>query len=200
MKLATVLICFTSFFTSGALADECRDRFIELVTEKRNKGAVTINIEQWGKGALTSKNNFYYIGTGQWMTEMLEPENMAWTLVTNSIMYTSADKGKSWKKIRKMDSAGNEDTTVNVLKQSAQTTTGATCGKEALDGVMHDTVEAQYKSKAVNGLVKNKYWVNAETDWITKLYREVNINGSESFTTQIMTSTPDLKLPEPEGN
>lgn len=193
---ASVILLAT---TQPGLADPCKEKFAQLLIHGNGPHPVTIRITSEPKGGKVSKNDFFFKATGHWMTVMTEPANQPITLAYNNKMFTSADKGKSWKKVREMDSEKNRLDNIANQEENAKTIKNATCGEEMLDGVPHDTVEAdfdtvqQYKSSN-----HYKYWVNRESGWITKVTYASKSAGYESFTTQLLEKTPDLKLPMPE--
>ena len=182
-----------------SLAEPCKEKFAQLLIQGNGEHPVTIRITSEPKGGKVSKNDFFFKTTGHWMTVMTDPANQPITLAYNNKMYTSSDEGKSWKKVRDMDSEKNRLDNIKNQEANAKTIKNAACGEEMLDGILHDTVEAdfdtvqQYKSSN-----HYKYWVNRETGWITKATYDTKSSGYESFTTQLLEKTPDLKLPMPE--
>ncbi len=189
-------------FLASALpsqAEDCKDKFAQLMIHGNGMHPVTIRITSEPKGGKVSKNDFFFKATGHWMTVMTDPANQPITLAYNNKMYTSSDKGKSWKKVREMDSEKNRLDNIKNQEANSKTIKNAVCKEETLDGVMHDTVEAdfdtvqQYKSSN-----HYKYWVNRETGWVTKATYDSKSSGYESFTTQLIEKAPDLKLPMPE--
>ena len=181
------------------LAESCQEKFAQLLIHGNGPHPVTTRITSEPKGGKVSRNDFFFKTTGHWMTVMTEPANQPITLAYKNNMYTSSDKGKSWKKIREMDSEKNRLDNIRNQQANAKTIQNAACGEEMFDGVMHDTVEAdfdtvqQYKSSN-----HYKYWVNRETGWIPKVTFTSKSSGYESFTTQLVEKTPDLQLPTPE--
>ena len=148
---------------------------------------------------MKSENYHYSVGTDHWMTEMLKPSTMAWSLVYKNTMYTSPNKGKSWKKIRTLDSEQNKKDTTRNLVENAKTTHNAVCSEEELEGIMHDTVEADYKTlQAFKTDNHHKYWISRKTGRVTKAFYKMKGKGFESLTTQIIEPTPGLTLPTPE--
>ena len=95
--------------------------------------------------------------------------------------------------------SGSGKTTLANLKENAKTVKNATCGEEELDGVMHDTVEAEFEAthgyKAQNHY---KFWINQKTGWMTKAVYDSKTKSSSSITTQTMEAVPDLTLPMPK--
>ncbi|MGI9352916.1 MAG: hypothetical protein ACR2O3_15240 [Rhizobiaceae bacterium] len=198
MRIVFATMVAVLFSGKFVLANECHDRFVDLLINGNEKGPVTIQVTQEVKGAPVSKSVFYQAVTGHWMTEMVEPENQDWVLTYNDTMYTSSDKGKSWNKIRTLDSANNEEVSRKNLVENSATARNAVCGQEEIDGIQHETVEADYDTLQ-NFRTENhfKYWINPETGWITKATYLVKGQGFESFTTQFPVPAPDLELPMP---
>ena len=195
--IAAIAIFIAS--TGSGFAETCHDKFVRLLIDGNEDGPVKIHAVQEIKGGMTSTNNFFQVSIGHWMTQMIEPANQPWTLAHNNVMYTSADEGKTWQKIRTMDSGQNKDASIKAQQENAETVKNAACGEEELDGVMHDTVEADFNIlqnfKSENHY---KYWVNRETGWISQATYDLKGQGFESFTTQVIESAPDLTLPTPE--
>ena len=182
-----------------SLTEPCEEKFAQLLIHGNGVQPSVIRITSEPKGGKVSKNEFFFKTTGHWMTVMTDPANQPITLAYNNKMYTSSDKGKSWKKVREMDSEQNRLNNIKNQEANSKTIKNAVCDEEMLDGVMHDTVEAdfdtvqQYKSSN-----HYKYWLNRETGWMTKATYDSKSSGYESITTQLMEKAPDLKLPMPE--
>ncbi|WP_337660409.1 hypothetical protein [Anderseniella sp. Alg231-50] len=181
------------------LADACKEKFTQLLIKGNDGQPAIIHITSEPKGGKVSKNDFFFRTTGHWMTVMTDPANQPISLAFNNKLFTSSDEGKSWKKVRDMDSEKNRLDNLKNQEANAKTVKKATCDEEMLDDVMHDTVEAdfdtvgQYKSSN-----HYKYWVNRKTGWISKVTYESKSSGYESFTTQLLKKAPDLKLPMPD--
>lgn len=182
-------------FTIPVSAETCRETFVRLLTDKAEKGPVKIYVTQEIKGGPTTKNYNYQAEPGHWMTEMIEPADMMWSLVYDNAMYTSTDKGKTWTKVRTMDSSENEASTENTMAEAAKTVANESCGEEEIDGVMHQTVEADYEIPAYQTKHHQKYWVHPETGWISKAVTETSQQGFASVSTQVIEKAPDLELP-----
>lgn len=180
-----------------AAAETCQEKFIRLFTDRNGKGPVKIHVTQEVKGGPTTKNYNYQTGTGDWMSEMIEPATMQWTLVRGDVMYSSSDQGKSWKKIREMEAA-QQGSANNGLSETAKTVTNAACGNEDLNGAKHDTVEADYAMPQMGTKYHEKFWVNPANGWISKSTLKTEHPSFQSFVTQLMEPAPDLKLPDPK--
>jgi len=184
---------------SPASAETCEEIFVRLLTEGNGDGPVKIHVTQDIKGAPATTNYFYQASPGHWMTEMIDPAGQPWVLTYDDAMYTSADEGQTWKKLRDLDSGGNADAAKETMKANAATTRNAVCGEEDLNGVAYDVVEADFDmlqgSKTEN---HHKYWVNPQNGFIDKAVYEMKGAGFESITTQVIEPAPDLDLPTPE--
>ena len=179
-----------------ASAETCRDRFVRLLVGGNGDGAVKSHVTQEIKGAPASQNWFYQQAPGHWMTEMIEPAGQPWVLTHADVMYTSADHGESWTKLRALDS--DPDAATAQMEANAQTAKNEVCGNEELDGVMFDTVEADYVSmQGFKSENHHKYWVHPETGFIAKAVYHLKSEGFESTTTQLIEAAPDLTLPTP---
>ncbi|KPB01806.1 hypothetical protein [Ahrensia marina] len=191
-----LLLCFTPQL---GYADDCRDRFTRLLIHGNGDEPVKIHVTQEIVGGQTSTNYFYQSEPGHWMTEMLVPKSQPWVLTHDNVMYSSQDKGESWTELRMLDSGNNQANAKDGLREDAKTANNAVCGEDTLDGVVHDTVEADYLSQrgAVTE-VHAKYWVDRESGYITKTFYHMKNNGFESMTTQLIERAPDLILPVPE--
>jgi len=198
MRLPIVTIALLLGATQPTLSETCQEKFIHLMIYGNGDSPVKIELVTKIKGGSISKNNFYQVKTGHWMTEMIEPES-PWSLGHNNKMYVSADKGKSWKKVRDMDSKKNFDQNIKNQKENSRTVKNATCGEEEYNGVMHDIVEADYNTLQ-NFKTQNhhKYWINKKTGFISMATYDTKGKGFASFTSQKAEPAPELKLPTPE--
>jgi hypothetical protein len=116
--------------TGSAFADECRQRFIDVVIfskEREYEGALKSFITQEVNGAQVSKNFYHYIDKENWMTEMVEPAAAPWSLARNNVLYISNDKGNSWQKVREMDPVEPADTASQIQQDRAATVRNTNC-------------------------------------------------------------------------
>ena len=185
--------------TQAGSAESCHDHFVRLMVGGNDVGPIKTHVTQEIKGAPASTNYFYQAAPGHWMTQMIKPANQGWVLAYNNTMYTSSDKGKSWKKIRTMDSAANAESGRKSRAESAKTVKNAQCAEEALEGVAHKVVEADFEgAQGMKTSNHYTYWVNAENGWISKAIYHVKSKSFESKTTQLVEPAPGLELPKPE--
>ena len=182
-----------------ANADECMDRFKELMMGQLERGAVKIHITQQMKGAPATKNWHYNNGEGHWMTEMIDPVDMPWSMAHENRFYSSADQGKTWKFVSEMDDAAAKQKAREMLEQDAATASNASCGSEELEGTTYETVSGTHVSSVMQGAeVSHKYWVNPDDGWIARLDSTTSGNGFEMTTSQVLEPASDLQLPVPK--
>ena len=171
---------------------------MRILVERNSSEPVKIHATQKITGGMESKNWNYQDGSGNWMSKSIEPENLPWSLVQGKTMYSSTDKGKSWKKVRTIDAAQSPAETKELLRERAKTARNAKCGNEDLDGVSYEVVEGTYDMLGqFNAEVKDKFWVHPETGYIPKLETRMKTKTFESYTLQLVEPAPNLKLPKP---
>ena len=198
MRLISTAIVFL-FSISPLAAQDCPERFAELLKGQLHKGGVKIHVTQTIVGGMTSTNWHYNTGDGHWMTEMIEPENMAWSLMHDNKFYTSSDRGKTWTFVRAMDDAGNNENAKKQAEMNAETATNQQCGQEEVDGKMLETVSGTYISSAMQGAeIDQKYWVEPDSGWIARSTMHVKGNGFEMKTDQLLEPAQQLSLPVPQ--
>ena len=196
--LAASLIVVAS--TGSGFAESCEESFVRLLVHGNGEaGPIKIHVTQQMKGAKPTMNWSYQIDTGHWMSEMIEPANGQWTLVYKDTMYSSGDKGKSWQKVRGLDSAQNTDDATRKREEDAKSARNIACGEEEIDGVVYGVVEGDYTSTVGMTLENHhKYWVARDTGWIARVSYKMSGNGFEITTLQRIEKAPDLTLPMPE--
>lgn len=187
------------YLPNAASAETCEETFVRLLADGNGAGPTRTQITQEIKGGMTSRSYFYSISPTHWMSETIEPQNLPSVLVHGDVMFISADKGKSWQKLRTIDSEGNLADAKNAAEKDSQTATNPSCGEETLGEVPHDTAEALYTLHAAEGMNNRaKFWVNRETGFISRAVYEIKGGGFESTTTQLIWAAPGLALPEPQ--
>lgn len=195
--LAALAILFATAYP--ALAETCHEKFVRLMVGGNADEPVKIHVTQESKGAKPSENDFFQQSKGHWMTVMIEPANQPWVLTYNNTMFTSTNEGKSWQKIRTLDSEQNAENANKDRRENAKTVRNAACGEEVFDGIAHETVEADFNVvQTYKSENHYKYWVNKETGWISKAIYRTKSAGYEGTSTQIIVPAPDLSLPTPD--
>ncbi|MEZ5841377.1 MAG: hypothetical protein R3D02_13435 [Hyphomicrobiales bacterium] len=180
-------------------AETCEERFARLVVDGYGEaGPVKILAVQEMKGAKPTRNWNYQLAPDHWMSEMIEPENLPWSMVHKSAMFASYDKGKSWQKIRDIDSAAETEAARKGRLADIESARNAACGEETFEGVAYETVEGDYTATSTGGYENHhKYWIVPATGWIERAVYRMAGNGFEITTTQTIEKAPDLKLPTP---
>ncbi|MCG6859303.1 MAG: hypothetical protein LJE67_14685 [Salaquimonas sp.] len=180
------------------LAETCQEKFVRVMTERNSSSEpVRIHVTQEIVGGMKSANWNLQDGKGNWRTEMIDPETMPWSMVVDNVLYSSSDKGATWKKEREMDTGASPETVAAMLAERAKSVRDAECGEEELDGAMYETVAAGYD---MNGgyEVQDKYWINPDTGFIPKLVTKMKGSGFESLSTQLIEPAPGLEITKPE--
>lgn len=183
--------------TLSALAENCEEKFIHLMTERTTKEPTKIFVTQEIKGGAKTVNWNYQDGKGNWMTEMVEPANAQWSMGLNNVLYSSADKGKTWTKVRDMEN--QNDAHQKSLNERAATVENAVCGKAKIDGVVYETVEADYKMLgSFKADIHDKFRVNPANGYVSRLETTMKSSNFESFIVQLPEPAPDLVFPKPK--
>lgn len=198
MRQAIIAAIMLVTSTQVVFADNCQEKFINLLINGNGDTPVKIDIVTEPKGGIASKNEFYYVKLGHWMTVLPDPAQPR-TLAYNNKMFTSSDNGKTWKTVRTMDSEQNQKDNIKNQTENSKTVKNAECNQEELDGVMHETIEADFNTlQSFKSENHHKYWVNTKTGFISKAVYILKSKNYESKTTQNLTPAPDLTLPTPE--
>ena len=178
-----------------AWAETCEESFDRLLrgsqeteTPTRNRSVTEM------KNGMRMVSEHLRVAEDHYMTAMREPPG-PWSMVYGDTMYTSMDEGKTWTVLRKIEDAGAQDH----LDALAQTVTNAACSESELDGVIYDTVEADYRMDGDSPTdIHNKFWVSRADGFIPKSETAMKNAAFETFVTQSIERVPDLTLPVPE--
>lgn len=103
--MKSIVSAFMMFiaFADFSLATECRDKFISITTDVKQKGPLKMLVTSYLNGKKTMESNFFQAGLDHWLNEGISPKGMPSTLAYSHSMYNSFDSGKSWKKVGKLD-------------------------------------------------------------------------------------------------
>lgn len=198
MKKIFAVCLLSALWVQPVMAESCKEKFVRLMVYGNEGQSAKIHIVSEPGGGAKSENDFWIKSPDHYMT-LVEKPSSQWVLAYKNNMHFSLDKGKSWKKLRAIDTAKNRQNSIKNLKENSKTVENAVCGEGAYKGVVHDTVEGDFKS--VQGLKSNnhyKYWVDRKTGLIVKATYQTRAKNFDSLTTQTIEPAPDLKLPMPE--
>ncbi|MEO0976320.1 MAG: hypothetical protein AAFY24_03645 [Pseudomonadota bacterium] len=181
-----------------AFADDCTARFTEIYMQlDQGVPTKTVATTQF-KGAPATVNDFLYLSQDHHMTVPTNPAG-PWVLTYQNVMYQSADEGKTWAKIRDLDSAQNADGAIAAKKTNAETIRNAACGEDTVDGTVLEKVAADLTVS--QGMVTENrytYWLSRENGFIVKALYETTAPNFEMVTTQTIEPAPEMTLPTPQ--
>jgi len=150
------------------------------------------------KGAPESKNDFLYLNADHYMTVPTSPAG-PWVLGYRNVLYQSPDEGKTWEKIREMETGQNAEQARADKLANAKTIRNATCGEEELDGETVAVVAADITvSQGMVSENRYTYFVRSSDGFIVKAVYDTKAPGFEMVTTQEIEKDPGLTLPSPE--
>ncbi len=198
MKSAVAAVGLLLGTVQAGMADPCHDRFVELYKQLDQGVPTKTFVTTAFKGAPPMTNDFLYLNHDHHMSVPIDPPQ-AWVLTYRNVMYQSSDEGKSWAKVRDLDASQNAEGAIAAKAENAKTIRNAACGTEEIDGVAHDTLEADLTVS--QGMVTEnhyKYWVRPDDGFIVKAAYDTKAPNFEMAITQVIEKAPDLKLPTPE--
>ncbi|MBO6892182.1 MAG: hypothetical protein JJ866_09595 [Roseibium sp.] len=198
MKSIVMALGMVAATVQAAHADACQERFTALYLQL-DQGVPTKSLSTVAfKGAPASTNEFLYLSQDHYMTVPTSPAG-PWVLGYNNALYQSADEGKTWEKIRDMETAQNADKARADKEANAATVRNTACSEEELDGETVDVVAADITVS--QGMVTENrytYWVRRSDGFIVKAVYDTKAPNFEMVTTQDIEQAPGLTLPMPE--
>ncbi|MHA7775951.1 hypothetical protein [Roseibium sp. M-1] len=198
MKPLMIAAVFTLGFTSVSFADPCQDRFTELYLRLDQEIPTRTAVTTAFKGAPETKNDFLYLSADHYMTVPTSPAG-PWVLGYENVLYQSDDDGKTWAKIREMDTGQNADKARADKETNAATIRNAACGEEEVNGEAVEVVAADITVS--QGMVTENrytYFVRRSDGFIVKAIYDTKAPNFEMVTTQEIQTDPGLTLPMPE--
>jgi len=194
-SIFAVIILFAGM--QGAIAEVCEEKFIRLMTDRTTNEPTKIFVTQEIKGGAKTVNWNYQDGKGNWLTEMVEPASAQWSMGLDNVLYSSADKGKTWTKVRDMDA--QNDAHQKSLDERAATIENAVCKEADIDSVIYETVEADYKMLgSFEADIHDKFWVNPSSGYVSRLETTMKNTAFESFIVQVLEPAPNFVFPVPK--
>lgn len=198
--IVSLILLSISGFARISVADgqsQCQKQFAGYFVERSKLVGVKIHVTQVIKGGIPTENWNYQVAPGHWMSEAIKPAGLPWTLVHDNTMFSSRDKGKSWQKVRTLDSKQRAEDVAANLKATLATVHDVACGTEDLNGVAHKKISASYKMPKYATEHRETYWIQPDTGWMAKAITTTKGKGFEMSVTQLIEPVPGLKLPTP---
>lgn len=196
MRTTIVAVALLLISAAPGRSDTCAEKFTRVLTGYENKMPVKSHIVSEMKGQPPSENDFLSVS---WQHYMTKTTKGPWYLTYDGTMFQSSDEGKSWTKVRSFDKDKTRAAGMATVKAQAGTVRNAVCGEEALDGVAHDTMEADTTNLTPQKFeIHTKYWVNRKTGFVSKTITRMTAPTYEIHTTQISSPADGLTLPVPE--
>lgn len=182
----------------SATADPCREAFMKVKTDSKPKGPIRSRSISLTNGKNPSTSMHLSNGAGDWMTHPTAPSVGPWSLEVGKVLYVSSDQGKTWTKARDMNDPGHDPEVVRKeVADAAAAATNLTCGTDEMDGLRHETFEADIVYPKMNMTTREKLWLHPETRRVVKSHMIMRMSGMEVETTQFTEYLPELTLPKP---
>ena len=197
-RLASVCAVTMLAALGGAKADACRETFVKALINPPQKGAHKSHISTVAAGQKPMLNIHYGAANGDWMSEMIDPPTMPWSLAVGKVLYASYDKGKSWKKMRDLNDPGHSpDAARKQAEETASTVANAVCDAEEIDGRPHDRIAADLAYPGMNATVRQTLWLDRETRKVRRAHQIIRASGFETVMTENIEYLKELTLPKP---
>lgn len=184
-------------FPSMASAETCEEKFTRLLVEGNGEGPVKLIATQGMKGGMKTVNEFRMDGEGNWITEMIDPPTMPWSMVRDDVMYTSADQGESWTKVREVESEANSENARAALRADASTARDVSCSSETMDGGIVETVSGTYTSSTLQGAEVTNAWFLTADGWIARHTSFIKAPSYEMEIEQVLEQVESVEIPSP---
>lgn len=196
--LPALMLGITVFSAQATPADQCREAVINIMTSREAKGPSKsrgISVVGNQKPMISYHLNN---GSGDWMTQVVEPSTMPWSLAVGNIMYTSSDNGKSWKRVRELNDPGHDPREVQRQRDATvRASRNHACGFEDIDGVRHQKLEADLAYIEMNMTTRETLWLHPETRRVVKSHIVMRTPGMETSVTQFIEYMSEIILPDP---
>ena len=150
-------------------------------------------------GQDVTEHEFLFADWDHYLFKPVVPAGGAWLLTYDGTTYQSTDEGATWVKAYSFDKDETHRINSESVKEQASTVRNAVCGEEDVDGIMHETIEADFSNLTPSRFeLHNKYWINSETGYVTRSISHTMMEGFDSIGTQNWVPAPGLTLPIPE--
>jgi hypothetical protein len=194
-----VLVLGIAAASGTAIADDCKAAFVKVMTDRGQAGASRSHFTTVTPGQKPMINITHKAPNGDWMTEMVEPAGIPWSLGVGTVLYASTDKGRSWKKVRDMTEPGHDPEAVRRdVADAVAAATNVVCGAEDLGGARHEKLEADVVYPKMGMAVRQALWVHPETRRVMKSWQRLRMGGTETELTELIEHLTELTLPRPQ--
>lgn len=199
MRKAIVVAALLAGASHGALADACADKFVRVLTGFQDMKPTRARIVSQMKGQPATENDFLSVSADHYMAKPTKPKG-PWVLTYDGAMYQSSDAGQTWQKLRSFDKDKQKAASRKSVQAQAATVRNAVCGEAMLDGVKHETLEADTTNPAPATFeIHTKYWVDrGNGDFVTRADTTMKTSAYEIVTSQTWQRADGLTLPKPE--
>jgi hypothetical protein len=195
----TALVLAIAAASGPAIGDDCKARFVKVMTDRSQAGASRSHFTTVTSGQKPMVSINHKAANGDWMTEMVEPAGIPWSLGVGTVLYASTDKGRSWTKVRDMTDPGHDPEAVRRdVADAVAAATNVVCGTEELGGARHEKLEADVAYPKMGMTVRQALWVHADTRRVMKSWQRLRMGGTETEITETLEHLPELMLPRPQ--
>ncbi len=198
-RVGVVTLLLAAATTNGpAKADPCIASFVKVMTDQSPKGAIRSRSTTTLPGQKPMISINHQSANGDWMTEVVEPAGMPWSLTIGKVMYSSSDKGKTWRKVRELNDAGHDPSTVQKeQREAADTAANVVCGFEAVDQKRLEKIEGDVSYPKMNMTARLAYWIEPETRRVVRSWQRLSVGGGVTEIASSIEYVADLTLPRP---
>jgi len=191
-----LIVVVLIFVAPVAQADECDSLFLRLMTEGNPEVPVVIEVTQSFNGAPPTVTRHSADASGDWLSEVIEPASLPWSMQRGEVMYSSSDGGLTWSELGRF-TAEQRDAARETLRQEADTRHDVTCSTDTRESVEYQLVEGRYTANSQqDAQMFLRYWL--ETDgWIARHEMQVRAAAYDLDVTQVLRRVDQVVLPQP---
>ena len=196
---AAILALSLAAAPSLALADDCADRFAEILTGSQDRAMIRGRLITQTRGQPTVVNDFSQQAWDHYLYAPVDPADAPYVLTWDGVAYQSADGDAPWIKAYEFDKQETRAAGIAMVEGQAATIRNAACGTDTIDGVTYDTLEADMTNEtSFRYDIRSKYWIAPDDDgFIARATTVMRAENFESLVTQTWERAPGLDLPKP---
>ncbi|MCC1481919.1 hypothetical protein [Roseibaca sp. Y0-43] len=179
-----------------AQADECDAQFLRLMLDGNPEVPVVIELTQSFNGAAPTVTRHSADGSGDWLSEAVDPASLPWSMQRGEVMYSSGDGGQTWSEIGRFTPEQREAAR-DTLRREAETRYDVACRADTRDGVAYQLVEGRYIANSQqDAQMFLRYWLDPD-GWIALHEMQVRAAAYDLDVTQVLTRVDAVELPVP---